>query len=113
MPALFFPNLDALRLALTSGLVPLVVARAAARAGFDAHGHLWLEADELPSRESLTALARFGVLTLGAPGVATRPVRCWAELLPLRRADVTHDGVVLFDVPDTKLAALGVRLRWG
>jgi cellulose synthase operon protein C len=113
MAALFFPNLDALRLALTSGLVPAAVARAPARAGFDTHGHLWLEADGLPVREALTALGRFGVIVLGSPGVRTQPVRCWAELLPVRRVERPLGGPVLFDLPDQQLAALVARLRRG
>ena len=111
MPALFFPNLDTLRLALVSGLVPPAVARGPARAGFDAHGRLWLEPADALSREALTALSRIGVLALGSPGVPTRAVRCWAELLPLRRTEVTSDGPVLFDVPDRLLASLVARLR--
>ena len=97
MPALFFPNLDTLRLALVSGLVPPAVARGPARAGFDAHGRLWLEPDDALSREALTALGRIGVLALGGPGVPTHAVRCWAELLPLRRTGSKPDGPVLFD----------------
>src|SRR5437762_2781077 len=58
MPALFFPNLDALRLVLASGVVPPAVARAPGRAGFDAHGRLWLEPAELPPREALAAAGR-------------------------------------------------------
>ena len=111
MPALFFPNLDTLRLALVSGLVPPAVARGPARAGFDAHGRLWLEPDDALAREALTALGRIGVLALGSPGVPTHAVRCWAELLPLRRTGSKPDGPVLFDVPDRLLAALVARLR--
>src|SRR5437867_471695 len=44
MPAIFFTDLDALRLALASGAVPPAVGRAPARAGFDAQGRLWRNA---------------------------------------------------------------------
>jgi hypothetical protein len=111
MPALFFPNLDALRLAVASGLVPPEVARSPARCGSDSHGHVWLEADDLP-RELLTALTRLGVQVLGSPGAVTRPVRCWAEVLPLRRATAPEaGGLVLFQVPDRRLASFVGRLR--
>src|SRR5438270_164909 len=73
MPALFFPNLDALRLALASGLVPTTVARAPARAGFGDHGHLWLEPDELPSREALTSPARDSPHGTGRKRTPPRP----------------------------------------
>lgn len=109
MPALFFPTPDALRLALTSGLVPPELARAPAAAGTDAHGRLWVEAPELPPREALSALARFGVRAQAEPGAATHPIRCWAELFPLRPA-APAAGVVLFDVPDRTAAALVARL---
>lgn len=111
MPALFFPTTDALRLALASGLVPGGGAPAPGRAGFDASGRLWLEPDELPSREALAALARLGVVALGSPGVPTQPVRAWAELLPLRRVPPEAAGRVLFDVPDRRLAEFVARLR--
>jgi hypothetical protein len=111
MPALFFPTTDVLRLALTSGLVPGGAGPGPGRAAFDPAGHLWLEPDELPSREAVTALARLGVVALGSPGVVTAPVRSWAELLPLRPGSPERDGPVLFDVPDHRLAAFVARLR--
>src|SRR5262245_24968680 len=111
MPALFFPNLTALRLALASGLVPIALARAPAAAGFDARGQLWLELPELPPRDSLAALARVGVKAQGAAGVPTEPVRCWAELLPLVRSTEPPTGPVLFIVPERSLAKLVARLR--
>ncbi|MBM3982891.1 MAG: hypothetical protein FJ304_21995, partial [Planctomycetes bacterium] len=110
MPALFVPTFDALRLALASGLVPGAAARAPGRAGRDTNGHLWLEPDEMPARDALAALARLGVVALGSPGVPTEPVRCWADLLPLRRA-APAPGPLLFNVPDRHLAALVARLR--
>src|SRR5262249_24333836 len=107
MPALFFPNLDTLRLVLASGVIPPDVSDAPARAGFDAHSRLWLEPTELPHRDALTAIARLGVRALGDAGVPTAPIACWAELLPLRparRGSTDVPGIVLFDVPDSKLA---------
>ncbi len=111
MPALFFPTADVLRLALASGLVPGGAAPLPGRAGFDAQGHIWLEPDDPPARESLAALARLGVVALGSPGAPTLPVRSWAELLPLRRAVQEPGGPVLFDVPDRRLAEFVARVR--
>jgi hypothetical protein len=113
MPVLFVPTLDALRLALASGLVPGAVALAPGRATIDAHGHHWLEPDDQPTREDLTALNRLGVVALGSPGALMRPVRSWAELLPLRRGGENQNGRVLFDVPDRELAQFVARLRRG
>src|SRR5438093_8263115 len=104
MPALFFPNLDTLRLVLASGVVPPAVSDAPARAGFDGHGRLWLEPAELPPRDILAALGRLGVRTLGEAGVLTTAVTSWAELLPLRPARPgAAPGAVLFDLPDRDL----------
>ena len=107
MPALFFPNLDALRLVLASGIVPPAAARAPGRAGFDDHGRLWLQPAELLPREALAAMARLGVQAHGGCGVATQAVGCWAELLPLRPARSApgadtpgSPSLVLFELPD-------------
>ncbi|MCI0699760.1 MAG: hypothetical protein L0241_01570 [Planctomycetia bacterium] len=111
MPALFFPNLDALRLALASGLVPAIVSQAPVRVACDNHGHLWLEPDEPLARESLAALVRLGVRVQGGSVIPTHPARCWAELLPLRRSETSSSGLVLFDVPDQLLAQFVARVR--
>jgi hypothetical protein len=111
MPVLFIPTLDALRLALASGLVPGAAAPTPGRAARDANGHLWLEPDEHPTRDALTALGRLGVVTLGSPGVPTHPVRSWAELLPLRRATVDDERLLLFEVPDREVVPLVSQLR--
>jgi hypothetical protein len=111
MPALFFPNLDALRLVLASGAVPPEVARTPARAGFDAHGRLWLEPAEAPPREALAAMARLGVRAHGDGGVPTEPVGCWAELLSLRPAPPRPASTVLFELPDGLLARFVAEVR--
>ena len=111
MPALFFPNLDALRLVLASGAVPPELARAPARAGFDGHGRLWLEPAEPPPREALAAMARLGVRAHGDGGVPTEPVGCWAELLPLRPVSHPPAATVLFELPDTLLARFVAETR--
>lgn len=113
MPALFFPTLDSLRRVLASGIVPPDTAGAPARARFDDHGRLWLEPAELPARQVLTALARFGVQALGEAGAPTEEVGCWAELLPLRPAALVGavTGLVLFEIPDAGLARLVASLR--
>jgi len=113
MAVLFFPNVNSLRLALTSNLVPLEITQAPVAARLDADGRLWLAPGELPSRESLAALARVGVQVLGGAVGATSPVTCWAELLPLHAStdpEPSH-GPILFLVPDRQLAKFVARLR--
>jgi hypothetical protein len=111
MPSLFFPNINALRLVLASGRVPTALTRAPATAGFDPHGRLWLELPELPSREILAALSRFGVQALGKIAVPTERVNCWAELLPLRKSSNPVPVKVLLIGPDRQAAGLAARLR--
>ncbi len=110
MPAIFFPTPEALRLAIASDLIPDPLARTPARSGLDAAG-VWLELPELPPRETLATLTRLGVRTLSSAGVVTRPVRCWAEALPLRPSGAPQTGGILFDLPTVKLASTVRRLR--
>lgn len=112
MAALLFPTPVALRLALTSGLVPGEVARSPATAATDSHGHIWIELTELLPRHSLAALHRLGVQVVGRAGVPTDPIRSWAELIPLVRApQIVPAGTVLFVVPERRLASFVARLR--
>jgi hypothetical protein len=105
MPAIFFADLDALRLALAGGAVPPAVGGAPARAGFDAQGRLWLEPEAPLSREMVAALSRFGATVQGTSSVdLTEVVACWPQLLPLQPAPFGPDAVaaaaVLFALPD-------------
>lgn len=108
MPALFFPNPDALRLVLASGVLPAAVTAAPARAGWDEHGRLWVEPAAPLPRPALAALGRFGVQTLGGGHPTPEQVGGWAELLPLRPAEVSSGIGLLFELPD---ALLGRFLR--
>ena len=112
MAALLFPNPVALRLALTSGLVPAEVARSPAVAATDSHGHIWIELTELLPRHSLAALHRLGVQVVGRAGVPTDPIRSWAELIPLvPTPQATPTGTILFVVPERRLASFVAHLR--
>jgi hypothetical protein len=104
MPALFFPNPDALRLVLASGVLPPAVTAAPARAGFDPQGRLWLDPGVPLPRHTLAGLGRFGVQTLGGGEPTPEQVGSWAELLPLRPATSPRPGPVLFELPDAALA---------
>ncbi|HVS36482.1 MAG TPA: hypothetical protein VMS17_13035, partial [Gemmataceae bacterium] len=81
-----FPDLDTLRLALTSGAAPPAVAQAAAVVGFDDQGHVWVETAASLPRAAQNDLRRLGVQLCKTSGAAvTAPVRCWPEILPLQR----------------------------
>jgi hypothetical protein len=98
-----FPDLAALRLALTSGAVPTAVSLAPAQAGLDEHGRVWVEsAVELP-RSAWSELQPVGVRTASQADIPlTLAVCCWPQLLPLHRdpeATRTEQTPVLFELP--------------
>jgi hypothetical protein len=98
-----FPDLDTLRLALTSGAVPPAVAAAPA-AGADDDGPFWVETAAALPRAAQNELRRLGVQVSKGNGAPLMfEVRCWAELLPLQRDPAppapTVQTPVLFDLP--------------
>src|SRR5262245_36925844 len=113
MPALFFADLDTLRLALASGVVPPQVGAAPAVAGFDAQGRLWLEPDAPLPRDAVAALGRLGVQVCGRGAAEhTVPVGCWQQLLPLQPAPFAPSGrPVLFELTADRLPRLAAELR--
>ncbi|HET6573680.1 MAG TPA: hypothetical protein VFG68_08780 [Fimbriiglobus sp.] len=112
MPTLCFPNPDALRLALASGIVPPEAARQPVRGAADAHGRTWADVPDGFPKDALAALARIGV-TLHGPGTGppTRDLSQWAELLPLRPNPAAPSGPALIEVRDDDLARLTADLR--
>jgi hypothetical protein len=84
---LTFPDLDTVRLALTSGAVPAAVALARAGAAFAADGRVWVEPSaELP-RKALADLRRLGAAVVKPAGALPRvELVCWLQLLPLEPA---------------------------
>jgi hypothetical protein len=116
MPTLFFADLDTLRRALASGVVPPAVSRSPALAGLDAQGRLWLQPEAPLPREALAALARFGVQVQGprtAPAGET--VACWHRLLPLQKVPLPPADAplppVLFELPADQLSRLAGEVR--
>jgi hypothetical protein len=99
-----FPNLDVLRLALTTGAVPAAVSRTKAVAGFDDEGPVWVEPAAALSRAVQNELRKLGVQVgkTGGDGPWIE-VSCWPELLPLqpdpRPLDRLPQTPVLFDLP--------------
>lgn len=112
MRALFFPNVDLLRLVLASGVLPPAVTSTPARAGVDSQGRVWIEPPCLPPREVLAGLARLGVQVYALARPLGDTVNSWAELLPLRPLPrAATSGLVLFDLPDTLLARFAATVR--
>jgi len=101
---LFFPNPDAVRLAVSAGVIPADVAGRPVVAGADAGGGVWVvPPDDIANSPRL---ARLNVRLLAPPrelDAAERP--CWAALVPLRPdLKPPAHGPYLFDLPVGKLA---------
>ena len=100
-----FPDLDMLRLALTSGASPASLTQTAAVAGFDDQNQVWIETPAALSRASQTDLRRLGVQLCKTNGATNSiPVACWPEILPLRPEadpiDRLEQTPILFEVAD-------------
>ena len=81
-----FPDLDMLRLAMTSGAAPPAVTQSAAVVGFDDQDQVWVEPAAPLPRAAQNDLRRLGVHLCKVSGAsASIPVRCWPEILPLQR----------------------------
>ena len=104
MSSLFFPNPDAVRLAVSAGVIPADVAGRPVVAGVDAGGGVWVVPPDGIAHSP--RLARLNVRLLTPPrelDAAERP--CWAALIPLRTdPQPPAQGPYLFDLPVGKLA---------
>ncbi|MFO0798944.1 MAG: hypothetical protein U0804_15865 [Gemmataceae bacterium] len=101
---LHFPDPEAVRLALTSGLVPADVTLAPAAVSTDAHGRLYVEPTPSISKTTLKVLDRLGVKGSKRHGSDDiRKVGSWVELVPLAKEagtpEVASGAAVLFELP--------------
>src|SRR5262245_16340029 len=117
---LYFPDLDTLRLALTSGAVPPAVGLAPVAAGFDDQGHVWLRPSAPLPRPALADLRELGVQPVKAvPAPVVTEFFCWPQALPLGPDPVepalSAQAPVLFELPRPDLlpALVGEILRLG
>jgi hypothetical protein len=79
-----FPNLDTLRLALTTGAVSPALSQTPATAGFDDQEQLWVETAVTVPKAVQGELKKLGVQVVRSSGATlTTEVTCWPELLPL------------------------------
>jgi len=80
-----FPDLDTLRLALTTGAVPAAVVQAPCTSGKDDQGQVWVETSTTLSKAAQADLRKLGVQlprSLGA--TITEQTSTWLEVLPLQ-----------------------------
>ena len=115
MHALLFPNTDAVRLALASGVVPPEVARAQVWASAGHPRGLWVRSRPLMTKEALAALARIGVRPFASPPeMEFREFPDWSAALPLKRGvDRPPDAPALFVTPTPRLALFLRQLERG
>jgi hypothetical protein len=78
-----FPNLETLRIALTSGMVPPSIAMAPVEAAFDAQGWPSVKSLSIPQKTMQNALKRLGVKTGEAHYAEPVAYSSWPELLPV------------------------------
>jgi hypothetical protein len=110
-----FPDLDTLRLALTSGAVPPGVSLAATAAGFDHQGQVWLQPSVAPGRAALAELRRLRVQTPRSSAVPlTEHFSSWLQAFPVApeggRPLPTEQAPVLFDLSADQFAAVATEI---
>ncbi|HEY1191238.1 MAG TPA: hypothetical protein VGE74_26630 [Gemmata sp.] len=100
---LLFPDLDTVRLALTSGIVPAEVTLAPAAVSFDGQGKIYVEPTANLTRTVTKNLDRIGVK--GSKRHASdepQEVTCWPQLLPATRdpiaPTISNQQPVLFEL---------------
>ena len=118
--ALRFPNLDALRLAITSGTVPESVSTAPVKAAFGPQGEIWLQPAAKVARSAQAALRRMDVQVARSAAVPLdESLVSWLQLFPLAAdaapADLGDKTPVLFDLaePGQLSEVVGEVLRLG
>ncbi|MDY3559598.1 hypothetical protein R5W23_000592 [Gemmata sp. JC673] len=100
---LLFPDLDTVRLALTTGIVPAEVTLAPAAVSFDDQGKIYVEPTAGLTRAVTKNLDRIGVK--GSKRHASddpQEVTCWPQLLPVTRdpaaPTISNQQPVLFEL---------------
>ena len=100
-----FPNLEAVQLAMTSGLIPKDVWIAAAQAALD-EDNVVIKSDGKLTRTQLAELKQVGVESLRESPVALNlNVCCWLQILPLNQCkpseikELSDTTTVLFHLP--------------
>lgn len=107
---LIFPDIDTLRLALTTGAVPAAVAQAPIQAGFSDDGQVWVNTAASLPRSAQTELKKLNVQTSRAAGPAVMTdFTCWPQVFALERTGErtvpTAQMPVLFELPGEQLSS--------
>jgi hypothetical protein len=110
-----FPDLDTLRLALASGVVPASVSLAPTAAGFDDRGQVWLQPSVAPARAVLAELRRLKVQNPRTSGVPViEQLTSWLQIFPVERdpgrALPPEQAPVLFDLSAEQFSAVAAEI---
>ncbi len=113
---LLFPDLDTIRLALTTGIVPADMTLAPAAVSFDDQGKIYVEPTANLTRTVTKNLDRIGVK--GSKRHASddpQEVTCWPQLLPVTRdavaPTISNQAPVLFELEKAEdLATLAAEM---
>src|SRR4051794_22016909 len=104
MTTLFFPEIDTLRLALTSAIVPADVARSPLSVHFDDGGAVFVRPTVKISRSALAELKKLGVVESKEKVSMALSPTCWPQLIALERdrapAIPPASAPVFFEVPE-------------
>lgn len=100
---LLFPDLNTVRLSLTSGIVPLDVTLAPAAVSFDEQGKIYVEPTANITKAVAKNLDRIGVKgSKRHPTDEPQEVSCWPQLLPVAREpgtpQISNQAPVLFEL---------------
>lgn len=100
---LLFPDLDTLRLALTSGIVPTDVTLSPAAVSFDDKGQIYVESTANITKAVAKNLDRIGAKgSKRHAGDEPQDVSCWPQLLPVTRdaaaPQISNQAPVLFEL---------------
>lgn len=107
-----FPDLETLRLAITSAQIPSDVSAAPAEVAFDPAGRPSVRpVAGIPPKPMLNALKKLGVKQARDHYTeATLTVECWPQVLPVHKSpavpEVTSNTPVLFDMPSADMPAV-------
>lgn len=117
---LLFPDLDTLRLAVTTGIVPADVALVPAAVSTDADGRVFVETDAKLPKKARDDLDRLKVVgTRRHAGDTPERVSCWLQIFPTTRdpapPKLSSQAPVLFELasPDLLPGVVGEMLRLG
>ena len=109
-----FPDLETLRITLTSGQVPPDVSREPVEVAFDAAGRTSVKPHAIPPKVMQNALKRLGIKTGPAHHGEPMTLASWPQILPVVRSAGTPEfsatTPVLFELPVARLSAFATEM---